>query len=192
MRFLKSYLYLALVIGLSGCATLEGAEEKEARKLLPTPGKATLYLFWTEPKLEELRNTAFAIFLNQQQAATLDPGVFTKMTIPPGEHTLIAKPRINGALEARPEPLHVTLREGQVYSLALAPITQKHSPDKGPSSGFLGLLFAVVTIPDCVSRIIKPDYCKSQEETHYVVSALEAITLDDARKRLLDVRYARN
>src|SRR5690348_2621022 len=93
MQPLHRFLAPSLAIALSGCATVQyGSKDVEAslRRLLPVPGKTSLYVCREAAVLFGAGNRTTAI-VNNRPIGTLKPNNFAHTVVEPGDQEVFVK-----------------------------------------------------------------------------------------------------
>ena len=93
MHSLRRFLLPLIALALSGCASVQyGSKDVEAdlKKLLPVPGRTSLYVCRESAALFGAGNRTTA-FVNNRSIGTLKPSNFAHVVVEPGEQEIFVK-----------------------------------------------------------------------------------------------------
>jgi hypothetical protein len=102
------------LFALTGCIApvapnleIDARAEAEAKKFVPYPDKAVIYVYRTDRFLDHTQ-----IFLNGQQIATIQRNLFTRAIVPPGRYAIKSVSKSNWA---RAKTRTIDVKEGHIY-----------------------------------------------------------------------------
>ncbi|MEG3620346.1 hypothetical protein V5T82_17935 [Magnetovibrio sp. PR-2] len=164
-----------------------------ARTLLPIEGTGAVYLFWTEPEVDIPRFDKLVVELSGKPVATLRSGSFTRVNMTPAGYVVsvkaAGKDEAEIPLKTRSTYLDLPIHEDEAVYLAMTPITTVHKIPAREVGVLEALTRLIVTLPACTYGQSGSSLCDDEKDRYYIEAGMERIALEEALKRLPNLRY---